>query len=93
MDHNAATPSQGRILLCFPMETVSCGAAEAASRGFFDAEDVPPWDTWFWYAGQVILCWVPDGFISRAQAGIDANPVDCIHWAKPRDVAHLTKHE
>jgi hypothetical protein len=63
------------------METVSDGAAEASSRGFFDAEDAPPWDTWFWFKENTIFCWVPESLISRAQAGIDANPVDCIRWA------------
>ena len=71
----------GRLLLYEPMETVSDGAAEASSRGFFDAEDAPPWDTWFWLKESTIFCWVPESLISDAQAGIDANPVDCIRWA------------
>ncbi len=70
----------GRLLLYEPMETVSDGAAEASSRGFFDAEDAPPWDTWFWLRESTIFCWVPESLISDAQAGIDANPVDCIRW-------------
>jgi hypothetical protein len=71
---------QGKLMAYFPLETVSCGAAEASSSGFFDGIDAPPWDTWFAYSEGRICCWVPNGFISRAQAGIDANPVDCIHW-------------
>ena len=71
----------GRLLLYESMETVSDGAAEASSHGFFDMEDAPPWDTWFWYKESTIFCWVPDWLVSDAQAGIDANPVDCIHWA------------
>ncbi len=71
----------GRLLLYEPTETVSDGAAQAASRGFFDAEDAPPWDTWFWLKESTIFCWVPESLISDAQAGIDANPVDCIRWA------------
>ena len=27
-----------------------------------------------------LISWVPDALISLAQEGIDANPVDCIHW-------------
>jgi hypothetical protein len=73
--------TQGRLLLYFPMETVLDGAAEACSRKFFDVEDAPPWDTWFCYSSGAILSWVPESMIARAQAGIDANPVDCIHWA------------
>ena len=71
----------GRLLLYEAMETVSDGAAEASSHGFFDMEDAPPWDTWFWYKESTIFCWVPDSLVSDAQAGIDANPVDCIRWA------------
>jgi hypothetical protein len=72
--------SKGKLLLYEPLETVSDGAAEAASRGFFDVEDAPPWDTWFLYSNGAIYSWVPNSMIPFAQAGIDANPVDCIHW-------------
>jgi hypothetical protein len=71
---------QGRLLLYDPLETVSDGAAEASSHGFFDFEDAPPWDTWFWLKEDTIFCWVPQSLITDAQAGIDANPVDCIRW-------------
>jgi hypothetical protein len=77
----AIAQEQGRLLLYDPLETVVDGAAEAASRGFFDPEDAPPWDTWFWLRDGTIFCWVPESLISNAQAGIDANPVDCIRWA------------
>jgi len=77
----AEAQALGRLLLYEAMETVSDGAAEASSHGFFDMEDAPPWDTWFWYKESTIFCWVPDSLVSDAQAGIDANPVDCIHWA------------
>lgn len=71
----------GRLLLYEAMETVLDGAAEAASHGFFDTEDAPPWDTWFWNKDGLIFCWVPESLVTDVQAGIDANPVDCIHWA------------
>jgi hypothetical protein len=77
---NAKSNYQGRLLLYHPQETVSDGAAEASSKGFFDAEDAPPWDTWLAYFEGGIVSWVPEHLISRAQVGIDANPVDCIHW-------------
>ena len=72
---------RGRLLLYEAMETVSDGAAEASSHGFFDIEDAPPWDTWFWHREGTIFCWVPESLVSSAQAGIGENPVDCIHWA------------
>jgi hypothetical protein len=85
------TLPQGRLLLYSPMETVTCGASAESSRGFFDGEDAPPWDTWFWYSEGTIFSWIPEGLISRAQAGIDANPVECIQWADWRKWSCLTK--
>ncbi len=78
----AEAQALGRLLLYDARETVSDGAAEALSNGFFDVEDAPPWDTWFWYEDGTIFCWVPDSLVPYAQAGIDVNPVNCIRWAK-----------
>ena len=76
----AVAGSKGRLLLYEPLETVTDGASGSSSRGFFDIEDAPPWDTWFLYSEGSILSWVPEALVQDAQAGIDANPVDCIHW-------------
>jgi|SRR5215469_7025541 len=76
----ASSDLKGKLLLYQPLETVSDGAAEASSKGFFDVKDAPPWDTWLAYFEGAIVSWVPEDLIFRAQAGIDANPVDCIHW-------------
>jgi hypothetical protein len=72
--------SRGRLLLYEPLETVTDGASDSSSRGFFDIEDAPPWDMWFLYSRGSIFSWVPEALAQDAQAGIDANPVDCIHW-------------
>ena len=77
---SAVAKSKGRLLLYEPLETVTDGASDASSRGFFDIEDAPPWDTWFLYSEGSIFSWVPEALVQDAQAGIDANPVDCIHW-------------
>ena len=81
--------SKSKLLLYEPLETVSDGAAEAGSLGFYDVEDAPPWDTWFWNAGTAIFCCVPESDISAAQDGIDANPVDCIRWTSWSELARL----
>jgi hypothetical protein len=83
--------SQSKLLLYAPMETVADGAAQAASTGFYDIEDAPPWDTWLLYENDSIFCCVPETAISAAQAGIDANPVDCIHWANWSELARVGK--
>jgi hypothetical protein len=60
---------------------VSDGTSEYESNGFFDVNDVPPWDTWFHYAETRLYSWVPVDLVTLAQKGIDANMVQCIQWA------------
>lgn len=74
--------TDGSILIYMPNETVFDGASEVASEGFFDDHDAPLWDTWFHYRKGRLLSWVPSVLIPLAQAGIDANPVQCIEWAE-----------
>jgi hypothetical protein len=78
----------GKLLFYAPLETVDDGASEAGSQGFFDIEDAPPWDCWFlnWEGG--IYSWVPESLVQIVQDGIDANPVDCIHWAEWRVLSY-----
>jgi hypothetical protein len=76
-----ASQLRGRVLLYIPCENVSDGASKYASSGFFDAYDCPPWDTWLHYSDRTLMSWVPEILIPLAQAGIDANPVECIKWA------------
>lgn len=73
--------ARGRILLYQPAENVADGSSQAASLGFFDGNDAPPWDTWIHYSARDLACWVPDLLIPLAQDGIDANMVQCIQWA------------
>jgi hypothetical protein len=71
----------GRLLYYWPHENLACGAAEYSSNGFFDVDNVPPWDTWVSFDGSTLISWVPAILIPLAQAGIDANPEACISWA------------
>jgi hypothetical protein len=76
-----ANQLRGKILLYVPCENVSDGASKYASNGFFDAYDCPPWDMWLYYCDRTLMSWVPEILLPLAQAGIDANPVECIKWA------------
>jgi hypothetical protein len=77
----------GRLLLFVPDETLSDGAAAIGSGGFFDAENVPPWDTWVEYVGSYLISWVPGRIVGLVDHGIDANPESCILWATDLDAA------
>ena len=71
---------EGKILVYWPSENVSDGASEALSKGFFDVNDAPPWDTWFHYDNGQLFSWIPAAFVPFAQKGIEVNMVACIQW-------------
>jgi hypothetical protein len=71
----------GKLLLYSPDENLADGAARYASRGFFDDDNVPPWDTWVAFSDDTLLTWVPPQLLELAQRGIDVNPECCIRWA------------
>lgn len=79
--------STGRLLLYYPHETLSDGAAWQITSGYFDDWNMPPWDTWIWYGqmtgGEYLLSWVPGPFVELVSAGIWANPEECIQWLRP----------
>jgi hypothetical protein len=86
----------GRFMLHFPDENLTDGAAEVQSDGFFDVWNLPPIDTWvsFFFDGRrrhtsrrYLLCYVPRWAVTRADAGIEVNPEDCIAWLDRTDVA------
>ena len=92
-----ASRRAGRLLVYFPDANLADGAAEVASRGFFDVDNVPPWDTWIALANdgpaivdssfhEYVIAWVPRELIGEAQAGIDVNPEECIVWLDDVDV-------
>lgn len=77
----------GRLLLFAPEDNLSDGAAEYASMGFFDVENVPPWDTWIVMFGKYLVSWVPPQLFRLVQEGLDVNPEQCIVWADDPSVS------
>jgi hypothetical protein len=86
----------GRLMVYFPHLNLCDGAAEAASAGFFDVDNAPPWDTWVACfhdhcanrdPGPYVIAWVPEPLIAAADAGIAVNPESCIVWLDESDVA------
>ena len=79
--NNNSESSRGRLLLYAPDDNLFDGAAELQSKGFFDVNNVPPWDCWVIYFHPYLVSWIPQICIDLAQAGIDVNPEQCILWA------------
>ena len=77
---NAGFPSDlggGRLLVYFPDGDLACGAAEQQTEGFFDINNVPPWDTWVAYLHDeerdinsvetnYLVAWIPPEFVELA---------------------------
>lgn len=86
----------GRLLVYFPDANLADGAAEVESRGFFDVDNAPPWDTWIALADegpdadiswrQYVVAWVPPSLLPCAADGIAVNPEECIAWLDERAV-------
>jgi hypothetical protein len=71
----------GRLLYYEPDRNLACGAACLSSGGFFDVNNVPPWDTWLCLTEDgVLVSWVPPDLVDRVAAGIEVNPEVCIQW-------------
>jgi hypothetical protein len=85
--------SQGRILLYAPDDNLADGAAVYPSKGFFDMNNVPPWDTWVCYVGRHLVSWVPPVLEELVTAGLEVNPEECILWSSPGFVNSLINPE
>jgi hypothetical protein len=78
--------SGGRLLLYSPDENLFDGAAQYSSKGFFDVDNIPPWDTWVCFTERYLVSWVPPQLLDLANQGIDVNPEQCILWAPDTDL-------
>jgi hypothetical protein len=87
----------GRLLVYFPNNDLACGAAEQETAGFFDTNNVPPWDTWVAYFHdeqpnidsfdtEYLIACVPPVFVDLANDGINVNPEQCILWLSDTSV-------
>jgi hypothetical protein len=73
------TMARVRLLVFDPDQTLSDGAAEVATDGFFDVDNVPPWDTWAVWGPTsehrgYLLCLIPERWTETASTGILVNP-------------------
>ena len=73
----------GRLLVYFPTPPHSSGRAQAATDGFFDARDTPPWDTWVAYLEEAersyLVSWVPPTAIADVTVALTP-PIASLAW-------------
>jgi hypothetical protein len=67
-----------------------CVIAQPESDGFFDADDLPGWDTWFHCSRKgrsefQVFCWVPPQLAQMAENGIEVLPIPCLRWVDGPD--------
>jgi len=74
--------ANGRLLEYVPDENLFDGAARYASKGFFDVNNVPAWDTWVYFFQGHLISWVPPQLVELVNDGVDANPERCIFWVE-----------
>lgn len=65
----------GKLLLYAPNENLFDGAAEYCSKGFFDVDNIPPWDTWICFFQEYVVSWVPQELLALAS--------QCRNWSEP----------
>jgi len=78
----------GRLIAYNPDGNLACGMSEGETRGYFDVNNIPPWDTWVAlldapnakFFETSLIAWVPPLFVPLVQAGIDVIPERCVMW-------------
>ncbi len=95
----------GRLVVYDPDQNRFDSMALVESFGYFDWDNLPPWDTWIAYVrdeererqglshASYLVAWVPPDLIERADAGIRANPERCLLWASDLDTERARQLE
>ena len=84
----ATSAASGRLIAYSPDSNLACGVCEVETKGYFDVNNTPPWDTWValldapnakhWESS--LIAWVPSEFVPLVQAGINVIPEQCVLW-------------
>jgi hypothetical protein len=78
----------GRILLYEPDRSKFDGAAQKASKGLFDLNSAPPWDTWLCYFAAepgLLLAWIPPELVPLAESGLKKVKDGSLSWAAEQE--------
>lgn len=88
-DLSTAPILNGKILRYALENSCADKAPGYESKGFFDANLCPPWDTWICVVGGELLAYVPRSLCGLAQRGIEVDTAECIRWADQASLANL----
>ena len=79
----------GRLLAWERDTTIDDGVGEAETKGYLNASDMPPWDTWVAYVdraspevGNCLVSWVPAPFVAAVARAIEANAYGALYWLR-----------
>jgi uncharacterized protein (TIGR02996 family) len=87
--------ANGRLLTFDPWVAIGLGQAMTFSAGYFDADNLPPWDTWVMQIPEAsptsrddprrvtphyLVAWVPPAYVARAGVGIETNEEGSLLW-------------
>lgn len=84
----------GKLIVYFPNMNLACGVSQDITEGFFDHNNVPPWDTWISYfndsskhinEASYLVSWIPPVFIDSVDKAINAIPEECVLWLEDSD--------
>ena len=76
-----AIPQGDRILAFLPRDSLFHGSSPPECDGFIDVDEIPPWDTWIVFVGEMLLSWVPAVMVAGVDSAIRCNPEESIRWA------------
>jgi len=91
----ASSVAGGRLLVLDPRVTFSIGQARTYSNGYFDTEDLPPWDTWVMQVPEpspaprtdprrmtphYLVAWVPPAYVAWAGVAVETNEEGSLQW-------------
>lgn len=71
----------GQILRYVPDRSRGDKTSGYESKGFYDADSCPPWDTWVCFAADELIAYVPRVICGLAQRGLEVDTAECLRWA------------
>lgn len=84
----AKTLVNGRLLLYYPDANLADGTAEVYSEGFFDLQNIPPWDAWVWFSRDHSPVDITD---TEIRGWSESYRRILLSWVPPQFVEHADK--